>query len=146
MSSSAPDHGRPVSRAIVVQVVVVAAIALVVLVLAAAGLVQGTLGLGRAAGGLLAGAVVGVVASRIKRMRWDEPSRTVVSSIDWVGGVILVCFVIAQLGRGWVLGHWADGAALTTLGLCVTAGTLAGQVLGTRAGVRAVLRSVRGAS
>jgi len=36
-----------------------------------------------------------------------------------------------------LLGHWAEGVALTTLGLCVTAGTLIGQVLGTRSRVRA---------
>jgi hypothetical protein len=128
---------RGISRAIVIQVVVVSVLALVVLVLAATGVVAGDLGLGWALGGLLGGAVVGVVASRMKLMRWDERAGQVVSKIDWLGGVILVGFVVAQLTRSWVLGHWAEGVALTTLGLCVTAGTLAGQVLGTRWAVRA---------
>jgi drug/metabolite transporter (DMT)-like permease len=131
---------RPVSRAIVIQVVVVSVLALVVLAVAVTRLVQGTLGLGWAVGGLLGGAVVGVVASRMKRMKWDERTGRAISKIDWLGGVILVCFLVAQLARSWVLGHWAEGVALTTLGLCVTAGTLAGQVLGTRRAVRAVHR------
>ena len=89
---------------------------------------------------MLGGAVVGVVASRMTRMQWDERTAQVISKIDWVGAVILVCFLVAQLTRSWVLGHWVEGVALTTLGLCVTAGTLAGQVLGTRRAVRAVRR------
>ncbi|MGQ0575597.1 MAG: hypothetical protein ACT4RN_15555 [Pseudonocardia sp.] len=132
--------GPPVSRAIVVQIVVVTVIAVVLLVLTLTRIADGSLGLGWAAGGLLAGAAVGVVASRIKRMEWDGAG-VVVSRIDWVGAVILACFVVAQLARGWLLGHWAEGAALTTLGLCVTVGTLLGQVVGTRGGVRATLRS-----
>jgi hypothetical protein len=127
-----------VSRPIVIQVVVVAVIALVELVLAVTGVVAGDIGLGWAVGGLLGGAVVGVVASRRKRAQWDERTGQVVSKIDWLGGVILVGFLVAQLSRSWVLGHWVEGVALTTLGLCVTEGTLAGQVLGTGRAVRAV--------
>jgi hypothetical protein len=70
--------------------------------------------------------------------QWDERTGQIISKIDWLGRVILVGFVVAQLTRTWVLGHWAEGVALTTLGLCVTAGTLAGQVLGTGRAVRAV--------
>ena len=128
---------RWVSRAIVVQVAMVAVVALVVLVLAALHLVDGALGPGWAVGGLLGGLVVGLVASRSKRMVWDERTGTVVARTDWIGSVILLCFIAAQVARGWLLGHWAEGVALTTLGLCVTAGTLIGQVLGTRSRVRA---------
>jgi hypothetical protein len=132
---------RRVSRAILVQAAVVAVVGLAVLVLAVLHLADGSLGLGWAAGGLLGGLVVGVVANRSKRMVWDERTDTVVSRTDWIGGVILGCFVAAQLLRGWVLGHWAEGVALTTLGLCATAETLIGQVLGTRRRVHAVRRN-----
>ncbi len=125
---------RRVSRAIVIQVVVVSALALVMLVLAVTDIVEGTLGLGWAVGGLLGGAVVGVLASRTKRMQWDERTGQVLSTTDWLGGVILVCFLVAQLDpRSLGRRRRAD-----TLGLCVSAGTLAGQVLGTRRAVRAV--------
>jgi hypothetical protein len=130
-------NGKWVSRPIVIQIVVVSVVALVVLVLAAGDVVAGDLGPGWAVGGLLGGAVVGVVASRMQRMQWDERTDQVISKIDWLGGVILAGFLVAQLTRSWLLGHWAEGVALTTLGLCVTAGTLAGQVFGTRWAVRA---------
>jgi hypothetical protein len=130
-------NSKWVSRPIVIQIVVVSVVALVVLVLAVTGVVAGDLGPGWAVGGLLGGAVVGLVASRMKHMQWDERVGQVVSKIDWLGGVILVCFLVAQLTRSWLLGHWVEGVALTTLGLFVTAGTLAGQVFGTRWAVRA---------
>jgi hypothetical protein len=132
-----------ISRAIVVQVVVVSCVALVQLVLAVAGIVEGRLGVGWAVGGALGGLAVGLVASRMKRMEWNERAGQVVSRIDWLGGVILVCFVAAQVWRNGVLGHWAEGVGLTTLGLCVSAGTLAGQAIGTRRAVRAVLPDAR---
>jgi hypothetical protein len=134
---SGPARRLPVSRAIAVQVVVVAVVAVVVLVLAVLHLADGGLGLGWAVGGLFGGLVVGLVASRSKRIVCDEGTDTVVSRTGWIGAVILGCFVVAQLVRGWILGHWVDGVGLTTLGLCVTAGTLIGQVVGTRRRVRA---------
>ena len=131
-------NSKRITRPIVIQIVVVSVIALVVLVLASTGVVAGDIGLGWAVGGLLGGAVVGVVASRVKRAQWDARTDQIISKIDWLGGVILVGFIVAQLTRSWVLGHWVEGVALTSLGLCVTAGTRAGQVLGTRRAVRAV--------
>ena len=49
--------------------------------------------------------MVGVVASRMKLMQWDERAGQVISKIDWLGGVIPVGFLVAQLTRTWVLGH-----------------------------------------
>ena len=131
-------NSKRISRPLVIQVVVVSVIALVELALAVTGVAAGDIGLGWAVGGLLGGAVVGVVAGRVKRAQWDERTGQIVAKIDWLGGVILVGSLVAQLTRSWVLGHWVEGVALTTLGLCVAAGTLAGQVLSTRRAVRAV--------
>jgi hypothetical protein len=128
-----------ISKSILVQVAIVAVLAVVVLVLAALDVIDGTLGLGWAAGGLLAGGAVGVFASRIRRMDWDGATGRVIAHIDWIGAVVLVCFVVGNIVREWVLGHWVDGAALTTLGMCVTAGVLTGEVIGTRGRVRSVL-------
>lgn len=128
-----------ISKSILVQVAVLAVLAVVVLVLAGLDLVDGTLGLGWAAGGLLAGFAVGLFASRMKRVDWDGATGRVVAHIDWIGAVVLACFVVGNLVRDWVLGHWVEGAALTTLGMCVTAGVLTGEVVGTRMRVRSVL-------
>ena len=141
MSSAPRDRGTTVvSKAIVVQVVVLAALAIGELVLAVLDLVDGTLGLGWAGGGLVVGLAVGIVASRIKRLDWDGHTGRVIARIDWIGAVILMCFLVGNIARERALSHWVDGgAALTTMGICVTTGTLAGQVIGTRRRVRSVL-------
>jgi hypothetical protein len=95
-----------------------------------------------AAGGLLGGAVLGVVASRIRRIEWDDQASHVVAKLDAIGAVILVGYIAVMLARDSVLAHWAEGPALAALGLSVTAGTLAGQVLGTRRGVHKVLEAL----
>ena len=48
--------------------------------------------------------------------------------------------MLATITRPW-LGHWAEGVTLTTLGLCVSAGTLLGQVVGTRRQVHKVRKA-----
>lgn len=140
--------GRPaaprqhVDRRILTQVLILAAIALVMLGLLVLEVARGTIGLAWAAAGLLAGGALGVVASRIRRLEWDERADRVVARLDGIGAVILAGYLGAMLARDWVLGHWAQGAALAALGLSVTAGVMAGRALGTRRGVRAVLRAV----
>jgi len=133
---------RPIDRRIVNKVLIMGGIALIMLVFVVVDVAQGTLGLGWAVGGLLAGVAVGVVASRSQRIQWDEQTDHVVARLDWIGAVILAGYIASTLARDWVLGHWAQGPALAALGLSVTAGALAGQALGTRYGVRAVLRTV----
>jgi hypothetical protein len=75
-------------------------------------------------------------------LTWDDEAGKVVGRVDRLGLVILVITVVAHLTRTWLLGHWVHGALLTALGVWISAGGLAGRVLGTRRGVRAVLRTV----
>jgi hypothetical protein len=138
---SPPWNDKPVDRRIVRQVIVLAVVALVLLGFVVWQVVRDTLGPGWAVGGLLVGSAVGIVASRTKRLQWDERTGRVISRIDRIGAVLLVAFLLSIIIRSWVLGHWVEGAALSALGLSITAGTLAGQALATRRGVREVLNS-----
>jgi hypothetical protein len=145
-ASGEPGPGRrwrdePVDRRIRGQGLVVAVIALVVLVLAVSDLAKGTIGPLGAAAAFAFGALVGVfAAARVNSFTWDEGNGRVVARIDRIGLAILVVLVLAHLLRSWVLGHWFQGALLAALGLWLSAGTLAGRLLGTRRGVSAVLR------
>jgi hypothetical protein len=136
-----PWNGKPVDRRIVIQVAVLALVALVLLGFTVWQVARDTLGPGWAIGGLLAGGAVGIVASRTKRLQWDDRTGRVISRIDRMGAVLLVAFLVSIIIRSWVLGHWVEGAALSALGLSITAGTLAGQALATRRGVREILHS-----
>ena len=133
---------EPVDRRIRGRNLVTAVIGLVVLGLAVADLTRGTIGPLGAAAGFVGGALVGMFAARVNRFSWDAGSRRVVARIDRVGLAILAVVVLAHLTRDALLGHWVHGALLTALGVCISAGTLAGRVLGTRRRVRAVLRTV----
>lgn len=131
-----------VDRSIRTQLLILTVIDLVMLGILAVDIAGGTLGLAAGVAGLLGGVALGVVASRIRRIEWDETASHVVAKLDAIGAIILVGYLGAMLARDWVLGHWAEGPALAALGLSVTAGTLAGRVLGTRRGVHKVLEAL----
>jgi len=133
---------RHIDRRILTQVRILTVIALAMLGILVVDVAQGTLGVAWAAAGLLVGAALGVIASRIRRLEWDDQTSRVIARLDAIGAVILVGYIAAMLAPDWVLGHWVEGPALAALGLGVTAGALAGQVLGTRRGVRKVLEAL----
>jgi hypothetical protein len=134
-------RAEPVHRRLRLRQLVMAVLGLVVLALAAVDLAHGVIGPLGALAGFVGGALVGLLAARVNRVAWDDRTARVVSRVDRLGFAILVVTLIARLSRGWLLGHWAAGALLTALGLCVTAGGLVGRVLGTR---RAVVVALRG--
>lgn len=92
------------------------------------------------AGGLL----VGGVASRMFRISWDAVSGRVIGRLDVVGGVVLVGYVLFSVFRTRLVGLWLEGDVAGVAGLAALAGVMAGQVLGTRRGVRRVFEIVAG--
>ena len=78
-----------------------------------------------AIGGILIGLVVGIVLSRMYHLAWDEQAAKVVGQIDWIGGVILILYIVFLLGRNWLFGHWVQADFLLTLGVCQPARCLA---------------------
>jgi hypothetical protein len=74
-------------------------IALAMLGMLVADVAQGTLGVAWAAAGLLAGAGLGVIASRTRRLEWDDQTSRVIARLDAIGAVILVGYIAAMLAR-----------------------------------------------
>lgn len=91
--------------------------------------------------GTLGGVTIGLVVSRMYDLHWDEETNKVVSRLDWLGGVILVLYLAFSLSRDWLFGHWVQGPSLGVLTLSLTAGTMAGRVLGTVEGIRRTMRA-----
>ena len=77
------------------------------------------------AGGI--GLVLGVVASRVYRLRWNDGAARVVGRIDALGVVVLASYLLVVVLRGKVIALWLAGAA----GFAVLAGLMVGQVVGT---------------
>lgn len=141
MSAESRPEGR-IDRRLRLRLRLYALLALVLLVIAVVEVARGQIGAPLAALGLLGGLAVGVVASRMVRIAWDEEAGAVIGRIDWIGAAVLVVYLAFSVLRTWLLGHWVAGAALGALSLDVATGVMLGRVLGTGRGVRRVLGSL----
>lgn len=102
---------------------------------------QGTFSISWAVGGILIGLGIGTLVSRMYHLNWDEDTSQVISQIDWVGGVILVCYLIFVFTRTHYLSYWVQGVPLMGLIFSLTAGTMLGRVLITEHGIKKILKS-----
>ncbi|MFB9729220.1 hypothetical protein [Haloechinothrix salitolerans] len=97
--------------------------------------------LGFVLGGVLAGSGLGVLASRMTRLRWDVFAREVVGKVDAIGAVVLVFYVAFAVFRSQIVDIWVHGPTGSATSLAVLAGLMAGQVLGIRYGLIRLYRA-----
>ncbi|PKL66297.1 MAG: hypothetical protein CVV28_11495 [Methanobacteriales archaeon HGW-Methanobacteriales-1] len=90
--------------------------------------------------GIFMGLLIGIIVSRVYNLSWDEETNNVIGKIDWIGAVILVCYLIFIFTKTQLLGYWAHGNSLFALVLSITAGTMLGRVLSTERGIKRVLK------
>ena len=102
---------------------------------------SGTFSVAWALGGILIGLGVGTLATRMYRLSWDEDTSHVISRIDWIGGIILICYLTFVFTRTYYLSYWVQGTPLMGIIFSITAGTMLGRVLGTRRGINKVLKT-----
>jgi hypothetical protein len=88
---------------------------------------------------LAIGTVIGLLLGRMYRLSWDEIETKVIARIDWLGGIILVLYILFAIFRNRLFGQWVTGAALGAFTLSLTAGTMLGRVVSTSSGIRRVL-------
>jgi hypothetical protein len=91
--------------------------------------------------GILIGLLIGIVATRIYRLSWDEETSTVIANMDWIGAAILIFYLIFIFTRAKYLGYWVQGTTLLTIILTLTAGTMMGRVLGTKHDIKKILKA-----
>ncbi|MES2223951.1 MAG: hypothetical protein V4469_03390 [Patescibacteria group bacterium] len=90
--------------------------------------------------GVCLGAVIGIVLGRLMGIAWHKETEKVISKMDTAGAIALVLFVVIDMSREWVFGHWIHGVSLSVFTLCVLAGALFGRFLGMRSSVFQVLK------
>lgn len=95
-----------------------------------------------AIGGILIGFGVGILASRMYHLSWDDETNMVIGHIDKIGAVILICYLIFIFTRTYFLQQWVQGAPLTAMILSLTTGTLLGNMMSTRRGIRKILKTL----
>jgi hypothetical protein len=101
----------------------------------------GTFSISWALGGILIGLGIGTLVSRMYHLSWDEETSNVIGQIDWIGGIILICYLIFVFTRAHYLSYWVQGPPLMGLVFSLTAGTMLGRVMSTERGIKRILRT-----
>ena len=102
----------------------------------------GTFLISWAIGGILIGVGVGILVSRMYHLTWDEETSHVIGKIDWIGGIILIFYLIFVTTRTAYLGQWVHGAPLLALVFSITSGTMLGRVMSTERGIKKILKAI----
>jgi hypothetical protein len=103
--------------------------------------IAGTFSVPWALGGILIGLGIGTLVSRMYHLSWDEKTSNVIGQIDWIGGIILICYLIFVFTRVHYLSYWIQGPPLMGLVFSLTAGTMLGRVLSTEHGIKRILKT-----
>jgi len=119
---------------LIVSLVIFAAIIIEVL--------EGRFGLALALTGVLIGLVVGIIVSRTRQLSWDEETNTVIGRIDWIGAILLVCYLVFVFTKSYFAGFYVQGAALFAVILGIIAGTMLGRIFATRHGINRLLETL----
>jgi hypothetical protein len=104
--------------------------------------VEGRFVLALALIGVCIGLLVGIIVSRSYHLSWDEETHNVIGRIDWIGAILLVCYLVFVFTKSYFAGFYVQGAALFAVVLGITAGTMLGRVLGTRRGINRLLKTL----
>ena len=94
------------------------------------------------AAGLMAGVVLGMVASRMQRLDWDSFEQRMVGRFDVLGVLVLLAYIAFALNRSRIVEAWVPAVHAPATSLAVLAGLMFGQVLGTRRGLINLGRSL----
>lgn len=84
---------------------------------------------------------IGMVASRTNHLSWDQDGKKVVGRMDKIGIAVLVLYIIFAFFRKAIVGFFVHGPMLGTVTVAVMGGLFIGQIIGTRNGVRGILRA-----
>lgn len=103
---------------------------------------EGRFGIASVLIGVLIGLVIGIIISREYHLSWDEETNSVIGHIDWIGAVLLVCYLIFVFTKSYFLGFYVQGAALFAIVLGITAATMLGRIVGTKRGINKLLKTL----
>lgn len=91
------------------------------------------------AAGVGIGLIMGFIASRIHKIRWDGTASKAIVKMDAFGALILVLYFAFEVFRGKIVGQFVDEADVTVTSFSILAGIMYGRVLGIRGSVKRLL-------
>lgn len=89
--------------------------------------------------GFILATIIGLLFSRISKIYWDSDKGKIVSQLDTLGVILLVLYIIIEVGRKWFLEHWLSGASLSAFILIIPTGLILGRFLGTFLKIKKIL-------
>ena len=127
-------HGR-----VLTQLVIFALVSAGLLVAVSYDAIEGQIGLGLVAAGLIAGLGVGYLVARIFKLGWREDTQKVVMSLDRMSFVLIGVYIAFRIFGEQLLGEYVHGAALSALTFAFLAGILLGRFISIWNGVSRIL-------
>ena len=79
--------------------------------------------------GFSAGMFIGIATGRVFSVRWHKKNEQVIATIDKIGWIILVPYLIFTIFRQEILEHWLKGNLLTSFTFSLLAGIMLGRVI-----------------
>ena len=93
--------------------------------------------------GFILGIIVGIIITRIYKLSWDSSTNNVIGTVDVVGVIILIIYLIFVFTRTYYIGQWVQGTPLFAFVISITAGTMFGRIINTRRDVFKILRALQ---
>lgn len=103
----------------------------------------GAAGLVGAPIGVVVGYLLGLVASRMISLSWNNEGHRVVGRMDVAGAIVLVLYVLLDVNRTRLVSQFAAGDLRAAISHAVLAGLFLGQLVGTAKGMGRVIATLR---
>lgn len=131
--------GKYIERKLIVRLVIFAIVSVVLLGVVISDVISGKLNVFYGSGGLLLGLGIGFLAGRMFNIFWHPESEKVVSRLDAMGIIILALYILMEVKRKWIFGHWMDGPVLVAFSFAVLTGLIFGRFLSMILKIRKIL-------
>jgi hypothetical protein len=115
-------------------------IALILLCILIFDVARGTLRLDYGFLGLLTGAGIGIISSRMFHTSWDKNAKKVISRLDTFGLGILLLYIVFEVLQDKIVTLFTHDVQVATTGFAVLAGSMIGRVIGTRGKIIEILK------
>lgn len=89
---------------------------------------------------VLSGLIIGFALWRSWKIFWHDETQKVVSQMDKLWVLLLILYIIVEVGRNWFFGHWLQWSQLNAFCLIFLAWTLLWRMLSLATAIRKVLK------
>lgn len=135
------EHIHPyIEKKLIIRLYVLLVISIALAIYIIKEIVVGDMSLLLGISGVCIGMVAGIIRGRLSGVVWHEKKEKVIAKLDTAGVLILVVFVIIDIKREWIFGHWIRGVELSLFTVSVLSGLLAGRFFGMKSNVMKILK------